>query len=127
MKILIKKKKKRRKIKIRKNKYGIKTISYTNTLSKGNSDIYIEEPSQEFRAVWSSPWGGDSDLITFHSEEQFKQLQGLSQTDLMEMFGIDPGDMDAIQQLNEALGGEEHLGSLKKYEKAMKNYNLQNK
>ena len=29
------------------------------------------EPSQQFRAVWSSPWGGDSDLITFHSEEQF--------------------------------------------------------
>jgi uncharacterized lipoprotein YddW (UPF0748 family) len=53
-------------------KYGIKTISYTNTLSKGNSDIYIEEPSQEFRAVWSSPWGGDADLITYESEEQFK-------------------------------------------------------
>ena len=32
-----------------------------------------EEPSQQFRAVWSSPWGGDEALITFHSEEQFKQ------------------------------------------------------
>ena len=32
-----------------------------------------EEPSQQFRGVWSSPWGGDADLITFHSEEQFKK------------------------------------------------------
>ena len=31
------------------------------------------EPPQQFRAVWSSPWGGDSDLITFKSEEQFKK------------------------------------------------------
>ena len=31
------------------------------------------EPSQQFRGVWSSPWGGDADLITFKSEEQFKK------------------------------------------------------
>ena len=33
-----------------------------------------KEPSQQFRGVWSSPWGGDADLITFHSEEQFKKI-----------------------------------------------------
>ena len=31
-----------------------------------------KESSQEFRGVWSSPWGGDADLITYESEEQFK-------------------------------------------------------
>ena len=30
------------------------------------------EPAQEFRAAWSSPWGGDADLVTFISVEQFK-------------------------------------------------------
>ena len=30
------------------------------------------ESTQEFRGVWSSPWGGDEDLITYESEEQFK-------------------------------------------------------
>ena len=32
----------------------------------------VEEKQQEFRGVWSSPWGGDADLITYKSEEQFK-------------------------------------------------------
>ena len=55
-------------------KYGVKAISYTNTLGEGNKDcIKVEEKEQEFRGVWSSPWGGDADLITFHSEEQFKK------------------------------------------------------
>ena len=36
-------------------------------------DEDIPEPSKEFRGVWSSPWGGDSDLVTFESIEQFKQ------------------------------------------------------
>ena len=31
------------------------------------------EPPQEFRGVWSSPWGGDADLVTFTSIEQFKK------------------------------------------------------
>ena len=29
------------------------------------------DSSQQFRAVWSSPWGGDADLITFISKEDF--------------------------------------------------------
>ena len=33
----------------------------------------IPEPAQEFRAVWSTAWGENGDLITFHSMEQFKQ------------------------------------------------------
>ena len=33
-----------------------------------------EESLQQFRGVWSSPWGGDADLITFKSEEQFKKI-----------------------------------------------------
>ena len=35
-----------------------------------------KEPSQQFRAVWSTPLAGnlgDADIITFKSEEQFKQ------------------------------------------------------
>ena len=31
------------------------------------------EPSQEFRGVWVSPWGGDDDLVPFISIEQFKK------------------------------------------------------
>ena len=55
-------------------KYGVKALSYSNTLGEGNSNCEtVDEPSQEFRAVWSSPWGGDSDLITYESEEQFKK------------------------------------------------------
>ena len=55
-------------------KYGVKALSYSNTLGKGNS-VYeiVDEPSQEFRAVWSSPWGGDEELIRYESEEQFKK------------------------------------------------------
>ena len=36
----------------------------------------ISEPSQQFRGVWSTPLAGnlgDEDIITFKSEEQFKQ------------------------------------------------------
>ena len=32
----------------------------------------INEPPQEFRAVRSSPWGGDEDLIRFNSIDEFK-------------------------------------------------------
>ena len=54
-------------------KYGVKALSYSNTLGKGNNNfVIVKEPEQEFRAVWSSPWGGDSDLITYESQEQFK-------------------------------------------------------
>ena len=53
--------------------YGIKTISYSNTLGNGNYILKKKEPAQEFRAVWSSPWGDDADLVTFKSKEQFKQ------------------------------------------------------
>ena len=47
------------------------------TISINLSKCIIEfqdskESSQEFRGVWSSPWGGDADLITYESEEQFK-------------------------------------------------------
>ena len=31
-----------------------------------------KEPPQELRTAWVSPWGGDSDLITYESQEQFK-------------------------------------------------------
>ena len=58
---------------ISKYNYGIKALSYSNTLGQGNYILKIEEPAQEFRAVWSSPWGDDADLITFESEEQFKK------------------------------------------------------
>ena len=29
------------------------------------------EASQEFRAAWVSPWGGDADLIKYYSKEDF--------------------------------------------------------
>ena len=32
----------------------------------------VKEPPQDFRAVWSSPWGGDEDLIRFNSIDEFK-------------------------------------------------------
>ena len=32
----------------------------------------VKEPPQELRTAWVSPWGGDSDLITYESQEQFK-------------------------------------------------------
>ena len=32
-----------------------------------------KEPSQEFRTVWVSAWGGDADLVTFSSIEQYKE------------------------------------------------------
>ena len=32
-----------------------------------------DERPQEFRAVWSSPWGGDEDLITYTSAQDFKK------------------------------------------------------
>jgi len=32
----------------------------------------VKEPPQNFRAVWSSPWGGDEDLIRFNSIDEFK-------------------------------------------------------
>lgn len=36
------------------------------------SETLIEnEKSQQFRAVWVSPWGGDSDLITYKSKQDF--------------------------------------------------------
>ena len=53
--------------------YGIKAISYSNTLGNGSYILKVEEPPQEFRAVWSSPWGDDADLVTFISKEQFIQ------------------------------------------------------
>ena len=56
--------------------YGVKALSYTNTLGKGNADYTRVESPQEFRAVWSSPWGGDADLITYESEEKFKENMG---------------------------------------------------
>ena len=31
------------------------------------------ELTQEFRGVWVSPWGGDEDLITYISKDDFKQ------------------------------------------------------
>ena len=33
--------------------------------------VYVN-PDKEFRAVWVTPWGGDSDLVTYTSEESFK-------------------------------------------------------
>ena len=30
------------------------------------------DPESEFRAVWVTPWGGDSDLVTYNSESGFK-------------------------------------------------------
>ena len=43
-------------------------ISFSKALL--SNDSYIES-SQEFRGVWVSPWGGDEDLITFISKEDF--------------------------------------------------------
>ena len=44
------------------------------SMSKSKIEFQDEpEPAQEFRAVWSSAWGEDSDLVTFKSIEQFKQ------------------------------------------------------
>ena len=45
-------------------------IFYLISLSKA---IMKEENKlvQEFRGVWVSPWGGDEDLITFISKDDF--------------------------------------------------------
>ena len=51
-------------------------ILFILLISKSKSILEFQEtlePSQEFRAAWASPWGGDSDLVTFSSIEQFKQ------------------------------------------------------
>ena len=42
-------------------------VSSEKNLQKESSN----ERTQQFRAVWSSPWGGDSDLITYISKEDF--------------------------------------------------------
>ena len=49
----------------------IKSIFVLYLISFSNQDY--TEASQEFRAVWVSPWGGDSDLITFISKEDFME------------------------------------------------------
>ena len=43
-------------------------IFYLISLSKS---LYYIESSQETRAVWVSPWGGDQDLIEFISKDDF--------------------------------------------------------
>ena len=59
-----------------KSKFIINQILIIYLISNSFSIIeyqYKIEPSQEFRGVWVSPVGGDKDLVTFVSEEQFKQ------------------------------------------------------
>ena len=49
-------------------------IMAINLLASTEKNLQKEsftEPTQQFRAVWSSPWGGDSDLITYISKEDF--------------------------------------------------------
>ncbi len=44
------------------------------SMSKSMIEFQDEkEPPQEFRTAWVSPWGGDADLVTFTSVEQFKE------------------------------------------------------
>jgi uncharacterized lipoprotein YddW (UPF0748 family) len=45
-------------------------ISMSKSIVEFN-DVY--EPSQQFRAIWVSGFGGDEDLVTFQSIEQFKK------------------------------------------------------
>ena len=56
--------------------FSLNIILFIFLISKSKSLVEFQETleqSQQLRAVWSSPWGGDADLITFKSEEQFKQ------------------------------------------------------
>jgi hypothetical protein len=58
-----------------KSKFIINQILIIYLISDSFSIIeyqYKIEPFQEFRGVWVSPVGGDKDLVTFVSEEQFK-------------------------------------------------------
>ena len=53
--------------------YTIECLMIILLFGISQSKIENAEPSQEFRGVWSSPWGGDADLVTFISIEQFKK------------------------------------------------------
>ena len=55
------------------NSYTIECVMIILLIGIFQSKIENPEPSQEFRGVWSSPWGGDADLVTFTSIEQFKK------------------------------------------------------
>ena len=49
------------------------TLFLFNTSKRVDATTYdYEDKEQEFRAVWVTPWGGDSSLVTYNSEAGFK-------------------------------------------------------
>ena len=56
--------------------FSFKFITFIFLISMSKSIIEFQDSkgsSQEFRGVWVSPWGGDSDLVPFVTIEQFKE------------------------------------------------------
>lgn len=89
-------------------------------LEKNLSQEFGEEIGQQMtESIKQFIADGNFDTL---SEVQFQQLRTLSSEDLMRMFGIDPNSFTAIQDLNNALGGEKNLGSFKKYEQSLEDY-----